>query len=527
MSGEKRVTPKRNAEPRDGVTVLKPRRPGAAMLLDLVADTRVAVVLIGVCLAWVLVGVLVPQADILGAERMAEWRAAAGAWAASARALGFDRVFSQWYFGLSVSLLGLSLVVCTLKRLTRGEQRPRWPFLTPQAASRRGLPWQDVPRGAPEACDVAASALGRNLSVRRRDVGGAVAVTGAGGAIGFWGSIAFHVALLLAGASAVVGILTTFIGEAVLTVGQVIPIEEAYTGAASRRPVIGAPPTGFSLALDRVDLRYEGDRPVDVSAHVRVLEDGVSVRSAAVRVNYPTEYRGLSVLLWKAGHAARISVRRQGALVDDAFVNLKDKVAEGYADRYALPDGRLLDIVMVPDKDVPPGSAAPRPLELDAPAVYLRLAESTEPARGPIPVGGRAEVAGYDVRFEDARLWLAFFTRSTGGRLLLYFALWLGVAGTAVRFLDPRREVMVLVRPAPPPEAPQDAAVTPTGSQVAVLTRGRYGAYRLAGALRALGEALGVDVSTEADGGPGTDSHPGSRPTPGPDPGPHEVLADE
>lgn len=507
--------------------MLKPGRPRIAGLLDVAADTRVAVVLIAGCLAWVLVGVLVPQADVLGAERMAEWRAAAPTWAAAADALGFDRVFSQWYFGASVALLGLSLVVCTLKRFARGEHRPKWPFLTTRAVSRRGLPWRDVVRGAPEAGEAAASALGKHLSVGRRDEeDGSIAVTGVGGRIGFWGSIAFHFALLSAGIAVVVGIFTTFIGEAVLTVGQVVPIDEAFTGAASRRPAVGAPPGGFSLALDRVDLRYEGDRPVDVSARVRVLEDGAEVRSAAVRVNYPIEHRGLSVLLWKAGHAARISVWRTGGLVDDAFVNLKDKVAEGYTDRYSLPDGRLLEILMVPDGSVPPGSVAPRPLELDDPAVYLRLAESAQPAQGPIPVGGTAAIAGYEVRFEDARLWLAFFARSTRGRLLLYLALWLGVAGTAVRFSDPRREVMVLIRTAQLEGLSGETAATP-GSQVAVLTRGRYGAYRLAGAIRALGEALGVDLGARADRGPSTCSDPAPDPAPDLAPGPREVTVDE
>lgn len=488
----------------NGLSVLRPKKRVPAVLgaaLRLVASSRFAVVMILASLAFVLVGLIVPQVDLLGAEQAAQWRASSPLVSHIIAAVGLDRLFSQWYFLAVVVLLGVSLLACGILRLTRRGQGGRLAgtrFFGAQEGERCGSAWVSVPMPAERAAEAVERVLRRQgLTVELRPASGrdgVCSVIGAGGRVGFWGSIAFHGALLVVGTAALVGTLSTFVGEAVLTEGQELALREGTYRLQRRASSLAATPDGLTVSLGGVRLRYERGRPVDVRAEVGVT-DGRRTEASLVRVNYPLSYGPFSFLLWKLGHSVRIRIERGGRLLDDTFVNLKNKVAEGYHDAYVLPDGRKLSIVSVPQADRPLGRVAPTPLLLSDPAVYVRLeGEGSGTLLGPIRKGGSVRVRDYVVTFEDARLWASFFVRGTAGRMLLYTGLWVAVLGALIRFADPDRLVVAAVRPGDRRVGGESA------SEVMVSTRGRYGDLRLAPVRAALARALKVKDPLQESG---------------------------
>lgn len=452
--------------------------------LDAISSSSFAAVLIAVLIGLVLVGLLVPQAGRLSLADRADWLEDNPLVGRLAQALGLDDLFAQSYFLAVIGLLVVSVAICTALRLARRGGTERTPFLTGDAADRRGLAWRSAPGAREEVAAGVTEALRRTgLVVSVKDGEGCTSVSGVGGRHGFFGSVLFHVALLVVVAGGVLGALTSFAAELVLTEGQVVEIGPSAFLEAGARPRFGGPPTGYAVALDRLGFAYDRGEVVEASATMRVLEGGRETARREVSVNRPLEHRGLSLLLYRPGYSVRLIIRRDDVVEDDAFVTLYQKVAQGYADRHRLPDGTQIDILAVNDVGRPLDGPAERPLVLVDPGAYVRERGRGLPLSGPLRPGESTTVAGRTVELGDVRLYSSFLARKSDGRPVLYAGMWLAVLGVAIRFLDPERWVAVAVREGDGSEV----------SRVAVLSRGRYGRLGVRRARRSIESALGLD----------------------------------
>lgn len=462
----------------------------AESLIATLTSTRFAAVVMAALITMSVIGLAVPQASLLPAKDMDLWRRAYP-WAAEvAAALAFDRIYNSWYFLLAVAALMLSVLLCTYKRVAAGAFRRRTPFLSARAAAKRGIPWRKIDLDPKTAARQAAAAFKAPwLRADESTAGTTRMVTWSGGRFGLVGSVVAHCALAIVAVGAVVGSLTSLQADMVITEGQTVQVGRAAFGGVRSLPVLGGVPQGFAVALDKLAFEYKKGLLEGATADMRVLE-GQRVIERRVRVNYPLEHKGVSFLLSQVGYSTRLVVRKEGRLLDDTFVNLKQRYAQGFGDRYRVPGGPELPVFVVPDSRLARTESARTPYILTRPAAYLGSRESALGLVGPLEVGKTAKIAGLDVTLADVRLYSVMMVRGNQGRPILYTGLWLIVAGAIMRFADPRRELMLAIRP------------RRGGSEVACLGRSAYGRMGLGRMERTLGRALGTEIVSpiEEDG---------------------------
>jgi cytochrome c biogenesis protein len=259
----------------------------------LLTRMRVAVWLLLAMAVVCLVGSLLPQMPASARsdpDLRAIWLARAadklGGRASAYHALGWFDIFHSAWFYLPLGLLMLNALICTLNRLRR-----LWKTLTqpridlPEALAER-LPQQArFDASSPESTlEIARRAL-RKSGFALRPANGSSGLYAERGRWGLLGTLFVHLGLLLF--LVVIGVRAGWAwrDEAIiLPPTQEVPISHGQD---------------FALRSDgfEVDV-YPNGAPSDYRAYVTVLEDGEVIRSAAVRVNHPLHYRGVTLYLY-------------------------------------------------------------------------------------------------------------------------------------------------------------------------------------------------------------------------------------
>lgn len=393
--------------------------------LRFAASPRLAAALIAALAGVALLGVVFPQRNVFGASTPTQ-----------VTGLGLDRVFSSVPFIVIVGLLGVNVTVCTVLRIVRRVRRaPRLPQTAPVGARLIRT------RLTPEAALDAAAGTLRGWRVSRAD--GVNALRADSGDIGFVGSLAEHVGLVVLIAGGVLSALTQFSGVMLLTEGQTLPDAPQSYVSIDRRPAIGPVFGDFSVRLDSLDFTYERDTVTDALARMTVTS-AAGVRPAEARVNQPLAVQGKSMFLLSAGYAVDVRVDDpSGTPIIDSFVALGRVHAEGYADDLKLPSTEW-SLLGVPDSTLPTGTAARQRLNIVSPALTVRAADGTILRLLP---GQTGRLGKYTVTFRSMRRWNRFLVRADRGRYVAYLAFGMLVFGAALRFSFPDRHVAVLATP--------------------------------------------------------------------------------
>ena len=276
---------------------------------------------------------------------------------------------SAWYLAL-LFLIALNTIVCTLARLG-----PKWKraFRASPEVDDKSLQAMKIKGRArffsplPDAAErIKGDLASRHYRMKTSGEGGRLAILAQKRRLGWFGSDAVHVGLLIILAGGVISGLTSRRANLELRVGQTADVPHA----------------AFQVRLDRFDTEYYPQGGVkDWKSTVAVLENGAPVLTRVVEVNHPLTYKRFSFYQTSYGWdwenpRLEIDVKK---LADAAYLkSLSLKVGERLA--VEDPDFTHLSVrQFVPDFVIGEGNTVQtRSLEPNNPAALVEVWKGEE-----------------------------------------------------------------------------------------------------------------------------------------------------
>ncbi|WP_005033470.1 cytochrome c biogenesis protein ResB [Holophaga foetida] len=220
---------------------------------------------------------------------------------------GLTDVYHSWWFLGLMGLLAFNLIACSVDRFPailaayRGQPNPASEILKAQAFHRSFV----LPGTLVEARELARKALGHGA------VDGKLLYLSRG-AYARWGVFVVHSSLLVIFLGVMIGSLWGFKGFINIVEGTSTREVVLRGGADDEHEHRKAIP--FELHVDSFKVsRYETGQPSDFVSHVRVLENGQTVKEKDLRVNDPLSYRGLTFYQSSYGPAPEATFLLQNA----------------------------------------------------------------------------------------------------------------------------------------------------------------------------------------------------------------------
>jgi cytochrome c biogenesis protein len=251
------------------------------------ASVKLSLFLFGALAATSILGTLIPQESTVE-QRLLEYGPKLSA---LIELLDLANMYHSWWFKVLLGLLSVNLIVCSLRRLPQtltllraGSQRmdpARLEKMRHHARIR-------VPLPLPESQGLLASRLGGRYSCQwqERESGWqAVAERGRFSRVGVY---FVHLGVLLILGGALVGSVFGFRGFVTIPEGGTV--DRIFIGAKHR-----VLPLGFAIRCDKftVDF-YKTGAPKEFRSDVSILEQGETVQQAAILVNDPLTFKGIT-----------------------------------------------------------------------------------------------------------------------------------------------------------------------------------------------------------------------------------------
>ena len=210
---------------------------------------------------------------------------------------------------------------------------------------------------------------------------------------------------------------------------------ESTGGKVVRASPAGLPP-GQSFLLERVDVRLEDGKPLQLGALVRPLEGGEAQQAW---VNHPAEWGALSLLVERAGVAPVLWLQDERGYTLDKVAVLAI-ARDGANVQTPLGDGELAAEVV----PIPVGPEFPEREALATVPINLKVRRGEQTLfAGEVVPGQFIRVGRYVLKLEEVRYWALLRTVSERGGLWLVVGFLLAVAGLTWRMVWFRREVGV------------------------------------------------------------------------------------
>ncbi|MEO7118098.1 MAG: cytochrome c biogenesis protein ResB [Candidatus Limnocylindrales bacterium] len=354
--------------------------------------------------------------------------------------LGFFRVFSATWFIGALTLLVISIFVCTLDRtprLWRGVRRVTVeqpaPFFDPRLAQRAQF---NDPALAVGGASLAPDALAKVLRGRRFKIRRATASEGTESWVYGDRNQYFKMATLLTH----LGLILFLAGGAVTAAFGFETV--VFVGEGQTAPV---QPVGTPHNLLVKNIRFEAPtRPdgsfEDFRTDLAVYQDGVQVARKVIRVNDPLDVAGFVFHQNTFGPSADVEVRgRDGLLLWTGPILLDDAVGGFPAGFFTIPgspDGLLMILrrddlgtpVLVLNGIGPSGQDGANAVIFQA---IVGLSATTDPV----------DTAGYSITWNRAGAWTGMVIKNDPGAPIIWIAFVCLMFGLILSFYFPRRRV--------------------------------------------------------------------------------------
>lgn len=366
-------------------------------------------------------------------------------------ALSFQQRFASPPFLLLIAAVSLSLGFSLYFRIHGEIKRRRALKITPPDA---GAP----PRGG--AVGAAIVTAGREL--RRRGYQTRVACTAGSwqvhaskGGGGMWGSVLFHVGILLVIAAVVLNSSVSFDASVKLTEGQAFDARVDRYGKQSAGRWYTPPEQPLTFRLVRVEPEYEADGADTTASIIEPTLEGKFSRFATqvpVYISHGLRHAGVTIHQGEeTGFAPLVMIENPaGKRVLDGYTQLAtlsgpEKVS--YLDYVEIPDKDKkirAELELFPDAVFRDGvyhskSAAPK-----NPVLHVVLRDQDKVVLDEfIPITRDVSAGGYSVFFGKVRRWSQLDISDAPGVPALIAATLLGSLGLLLRLLSVRRRVVV------------------------------------------------------------------------------------
>ena len=255
--------------------------------------------------------------------------------------------------------------------------------------------------------------------------------------LGFWGSITFHVGLLLCFLAVPVSALTGFSGQFLLTEGVTLALRDVVDTPV-KKDLAKLPPVGVAVENLR-GVYAQGKFKVDFGGDL-VVSGSKGSQRLPFSVNNPVSYEGTQFSLQQFGFSPRLVVERDGKELFDYFLNLRH-LDEG--DYFPLEDDKTrLFLLFFPDFFQEGGKIGSKSREPKNPVLLVRVFEGDRPVhQGLVRIGGDAVIGDYHVKAPELKNWATLSVSREHGLTLLIIGMLVGIAGLFVRFMSNERRL--------------------------------------------------------------------------------------
>jgi cytochrome c biogenesis protein len=347
-----------------------------------------------------------------------------------------DLVRHPVFIALSTFLFA-STLSCTVNRVLTWRRMRRMEFVKEKAINVRAEAWAED-----SSADLAGRIVERlgKAGWECREEAGTIAAE-RGLRAGLWGSVVFHLGLIILFLAPLVTALTIYRTNITLT--DDIPIR--YEDAVVAREGIG----GEDLKGTMVEVRglwgdyYKGEYKVNFGGTL-----AIGGREVPFSVNNSVEYKGYTFAMRKFGFSPEVMIEKDGREVFSYFLNLIEADEGDYfpfgPEGEAATDSLLVlffpDFVRGGEKGERLGTASK---EAKNPALLVRFMKEGNPLhKGLLLRPGEAEeFMGYRVRFGELRHWTTLIVSREWGMGTAIVGFMIGLPGLFVRFLSNERRV--------------------------------------------------------------------------------------
>lgn len=373
---------------------------------------------------------------------------------------GLSYIFSAWWFVAIGLALILNTLFCTLPRVRMVWRRT---FREPPQFDRDSLSKLPNQRevGFSEPLDevvarTRASLLKRRYRLKESVAPAGVSVFAEKGRFGAWGSLLFHLGLLVVFLGASFGALTNLRGRFVLTEGQTFTEAHGDYQQLREAPFFREGHQGFQVTLDKLYIKYDKQGSVaDYFSDVTVFDEGTKVKAQRVAVNNPLSY-GNFVFFQSAryGFSPLLIIEdKDGRTLLRAFVSLNRVEKAGrvqWIDTFSVPDTDLrISAQFYPDAVAPGGlRLETKSIVPKRPALQLNVTQGKKVLfRGPLFLPGSVNFDGMALTFADVRQWSEFYVTKDLGIPVVFTGFWLAVFALGVRFLFAHKRIWLVLEP--------------------------------------------------------------------------------
>ncbi len=360
---------------------------------------RLALVLVGLLIVFSLAGAILPQEGLFAPGDIALWQKQHPTITALLKPVGFFRVFHSIPFLITIFLLGINTLTCTVNHFIKGG----------------GLTFFRGPAAI------------KNI-----------------------GFILMHLSLIVLFAGGSWTASASMDGYILLTEGQELKeIHDSYLRLVEG-PLRTEHHKEFVIRLNQVRIKYrEKQYPVDITSNIEIRVNREKVCQDTVRVNHPFTYGGLTFTHDQTGFSPRLVIRDRvkGRLLVNAFIALKTfrrgQVEREYRDFLPLPFFKQKVIVtLYPNYTRIDGQLKKIGEEPEHPILLVEMEDESgrSVSKGEISPGGWLNLGDYSLGFAELRQWTAFRVTDDPGYPVVWIALWGGVIGFIMRYIPDLRK---------------------------------------------------------------------------------------
>jgi cytochrome c biogenesis protein ResB len=261
------------------------------------------------------------------------------------------------------------------------------------------------------------------------------------GKAGFWGSLLFHLGLLIVFIAGVISSLTRFNAELLLTEGFPVMLrEESFVKIYKNNSILSIPPSIIELKKF-IPLYEKGIYAKDFSAKISI--DGVE---RELRVNRPIDIGGFQLSLHRFGFSPYFRItENNGKELLNANINLV--VIGGKEDSFTIPDTfYVIYTKFFPDFFSKNGRVGSRGIVPKNPVFFLRIFyDNKELGRGMVKLGSTITIDELNISFKDLNYWVDLIVSKDYGVWLFSIGLAIGIFGLIMRFILPDKQLKINV----------------------------------------------------------------------------------
>jgi cytochrome c biogenesis protein ResB len=339
-----------------------------------------------------LAGAVLPQEGATEAKDIALWQTGHPAVSSVLGYIGFFHVFHSWPFLITLFLLALNTLTCTI-----GQFAPRGRFHT-----------------------------NINISFMVK--------------LGF---LLLHLSIVGLLAGGFYSAAARLSGRVLLTEGQTFTEEHDSYLLLAEGPFRGEQHKGFAAKLKQVKIQYEKQLyPVDITSEIEIYSGKNKITDGIIKVNFPFTYDGVSFTYEDDGFSPRLLIRDKntGAILANPFVALKTFRQDNeirYHDFLPFPFfEHVVTITFYPSFVRQDGKIIKTSEEVKNPLVLVEMTDESGKilASLELPLGEKGSLGKYDFTFTDIRRWTALKIVNDPGYPIVCVSLWLSMVALCIRY---------------------------------------------------------------------------------------------